>query len=119
MAEPVDGRGVDPVDAGRDRMLDGRDRIRIVLASPAVGPTAAADGPCAEADLADRKPAPSKRTCEQGHDASTLTGAVRSVEYDVAIAEMSRSGTRAATWANSSRVIAVSGTLECSPGARW
>src|SRR5712692_341546 len=63
MAESIDGRGVDPVDAGRDRMLDRGNRSRVVLASPAVGPTAAADGPRPEADLSDLKPARSEGTC--------------------------------------------------------
>src|ERR1700738_1896904 len=49
MAQSVDGRGVHPVDATRDRVLDGRDRIGVVLASPAVGPTSTADGPRAAA----------------------------------------------------------------------
>src|SRR5260370_13182281 len=73
MAQPVDGRGIDPVDAGRNRMLDGRDRSRVVLASPTVGPTATPDGPRAKANLGDLKPARSERTGTQRHDAGSST----------------------------------------------
>ena len=120
MAEPVDRGGIDPVDAGGDRVLDGRDRVRVVLAAPAVGPTATADGPRAEADLGDLKTARSERASQESHNASSSTGCrgSGSVEYAVPIAEMSRSGTRDATAAKSSRVIAVSGTFERAPGAR-
>ena len=53
MPEPVDGGGVDPVDAALDRMADGGDRLLVVLAAPADRPVAAADGPGAEPDRRD------------------------------------------------------------------
>jgi hypothetical protein len=34
VAEPVDGRGVDPVDAGVQRLVDGADGIPVVLSPP-------------------------------------------------------------------------------------
>src|SRR5205807_7228513 len=118
MAEPIDRRGIHPVDAGGDRVLDGRDRLGVVVAAPAVRPTPATNRPGAEADLGDLEPAPSERTCQEIHDANTSCCRGRSYEYAVTIAEMSSSGLRAATPAKSSRLIAVSGTLEPLPGAR-
>jgi hypothetical protein len=53
MAEPVDSRRVDPVDAALDRVTDGGDRLLVVLAAPAHRPIAAADGPGAEPDRRD------------------------------------------------------------------
>ena len=45
MPEAVDRGGVDPVDAGVEGLVDRRDAVAVVLAAPAEGPTAAADGP--------------------------------------------------------------------------
>ena len=52
-AEPVPGRGVDPVDAEVERPVDRRDGLLVVLRSPAEFPSAAADRPGAEADPGD------------------------------------------------------------------
>ena len=53
VAVAVDRRGVDPVDALRDRVADRGDRLRVVLRAPGEGPAAAARGPGAEADGRD------------------------------------------------------------------
>ena len=50
VAEAVDGRGIDPVDAEVEGAMDGGDRFVVVLRSPGEFPIAAADGPGAEAD---------------------------------------------------------------------
>src|SRR5207245_7743350 len=74
MDEPADGRGVDPGDAAIDRMTEGPDRAGVVLASPAVGPTSTADGPCSEANLGDLKIAGPERTLEQRfHDGTSFS----------------------------------------------
>src|SRR5207253_6034968 len=104
MAEPVDGRRIHPVDAARDRVADGRDRIGVVLASPAVRPSSAADGPGAETDLRDSKTARSQWTLQQCfHQAFSFA-------YSLTIAEISRSGVCAATAAKSWRARKVNGT---------
>src|SRR5467141_1575488 len=114
MAQSIDGRGVDPVAAGRNGVLDSGDRIRVVLASPSVGPIAPADGPRAEADLGDLHPACAERACQQFHQATSLCGCAPAVSdtYALTIAEMSRSGAVDATPATISRVNDVSGTAE-------
>ena len=53
MAQAVNGRSVDPVDAGVQRLVNGRDRILIVLCSPSRIPSRAADRPRSEADRRD------------------------------------------------------------------
>src|SRR2546428_883470 len=74
MAEPVDCRGVDPVDSAPDCVADGRDRVGVVLLSPTVGPTSTADGPCSEAHLRDVETASPERTVEQRfHDATSFS----------------------------------------------
>ena len=50
VAEPIDGGRIDPVHAGIEGGADGAHRFGIVLRSPAEGPTAAADGPGANAE---------------------------------------------------------------------
>ena len=114
MAQSIDGRGVDPVDAGRDGVFDGRDRVRVVLAPPPVGPSATADGPGAEADLGDSQTAYAERTCQQFHHATSFCCCAPAVSdaYALTIAEMSRSGAVDATPATISRVNDVSGTAE-------
>src|SRR5882672_3832473 len=72
MAHSVDGRSVDPVDAKRDRVPDRSDRVGVVLASPAVGPTSTTDRPGTETDLSDPKTARSERTPEQAHEATSF-----------------------------------------------
>ena len=61
-AEAVRGRGVDPVDPELQRPVDGRDRLVILLWSPAELPATAADGPGAEADAADLQAGLAQRT---------------------------------------------------------
>ena len=56
VAEPVDRRGVDPVDAPLDRVADRRDRLVVVDGPPAELPRAA-DRPRAEPDRRDLGPA--------------------------------------------------------------
>src|SRR5438132_6674506 len=114
MAQSIDGRGVDPVDAGRDRVLDGRHRIRVVLAAPPVGPSATSDGPRAEADLGDLQTACAERTFQQFHHATSLCCCAPAVSdaYALTIAEMSRSGAVVATPATISRVSDVSGAAD-------
>ena len=51
--QPVDGRGIDPVDAEIERGVDGSHRVVVLLAAPAELPVAATDGPGAEADGSD------------------------------------------------------------------
>ncbi len=50
VAQPVDGGGVDPVDAQLQRALYCSHGFFVVLGSPGGAPSAAADGPTAEAD---------------------------------------------------------------------
>ena len=50
MTEPVNRSSVDPIHPAIDGMKDGCDGVRIVLRSPAVCPTPAADGPGPESD---------------------------------------------------------------------
>ena len=93
--EAVDRRRIDPVDAARDGVADRRDRIGVVLASPAVGPAPASDGPGAEADLRDSKTGSSQRTLqERFHRAFSFS-------YVLTMAEMSKSGVWASTAAKS------------------
>src|SRR5262249_36933633 len=49
VAQAVDGRRVDPVDARVQRLVDGGDRVAVVLAAPGELPARAADGPRPEA----------------------------------------------------------------------
>src|SRR4029077_6146538 len=53
VSEPVNRRGVDPVDATLERVPDRRDGFVIVLRSPSVGPAAPAGYPRAESDARD------------------------------------------------------------------
>src|SRR5262249_18632091 len=55
VAQPVDGRGVDPVDAGVQRLLDGGDGVAVVLGPPGEFPARPADGPGPEADRGDEQ----------------------------------------------------------------
>ena len=55
VAQSVDGRGVDPVDAQIERAMNGGDGVVVVLRTPGVLPVAAADGPGAEADGSEMK----------------------------------------------------------------
>src|SRR5262249_24817815 len=50
VAQPVDGRRVNPVNAGVQRLVDGRDGVNVVLGTPGEFPAPAADGPSPEAD---------------------------------------------------------------------
>ena len=53
VAEAVLRRGVDPVDPEVERVVDGRDRLFVVLRAPAPVVVGAADRPRAEADAGD------------------------------------------------------------------
>jgi hypothetical protein len=53
VAEPIHGGGVNPVNSGLDGVLDGGNRLAVILAAPGVRPTGAADGPPAESDAGD------------------------------------------------------------------
>src|ERR1700761_5243492 len=50
MAQAINGRRIDPVDAEVQRLVNRRDRIVIVLRSPGKRPISAADGPRTEAN---------------------------------------------------------------------
>src|SRR5579859_5933143 len=50
MPESVDGGSIDPVDALVQSLMDGADRLIIVLCAPGKIPVAAANGPGTEAD---------------------------------------------------------------------
>ena len=50
MPKPVDGRSVDPVDAGIERGVDRFDGFVVVLRAPAESPSSAADSPGTDAD---------------------------------------------------------------------
>ncbi len=67
MPEPVDRRGVDPVDTQFERMAHRGQRRRIVLRTPAIRPAAAADGPRAESDAGDVQSAVAERMSGQCH----------------------------------------------------
>src|SRR5262249_5154898 len=53
VAEPVDGRGVDPVDAGVHRLVDRGDGVAVLLRAPGELPARPADGPRPESDRSD------------------------------------------------------------------
>ena len=53
VAQAVDGGGVDPGHPGVERRVDGRDRLLVVLRTPAERPVTAPDRPRAEADRGD------------------------------------------------------------------
>ena len=53
MAEPVDRRGVDPVDADLDGVIHRRNRLVVVLRTPGKRPAATSYRPGAEADAGD------------------------------------------------------------------
>ena len=55
VAEAVDGRRVDPVDAQIEGAMNGGDGFVVVLWAPGEFPVAAADGPCAKADGGELK----------------------------------------------------------------
>src|ERR1035437_5800979 len=61
MTEAVDRGRVYPADATRHGMLDGPDRVVIVLRTPSEGPAPAADRPRAKADCRDLEPAGAER----------------------------------------------------------
>src|SRR5258707_4352835 len=50
VAHTINSRGIDPVNAEVERAVDRRDRLFVVLFTPAKFPTRAADGPSAEAN---------------------------------------------------------------------
>src|SRR6516225_7900664 len=55
MAQSVDGRGVDPVDACIQRGVNRRDGFIVPLLAPGEGPVAATHRPCANTDGSDRQ----------------------------------------------------------------
>src|SRR5262249_50825665 len=55
VTKAVDGRRVDPVDAGVQRLADGGDGVPVVLGAPGEFPARAPDGPGAEADRGDEQ----------------------------------------------------------------
>src|SRR5688500_3578699 len=61
MTQSVRRGGIDPVDAGLDRVVDGSDRVPVVLRPPAALPVAAADRPGAEPDTRDREAGSAER----------------------------------------------------------
>ncbi len=67
VAEAVDRRGVDPVDAQRDGAPHRGDGLRVVLRTPPEGPVAAAGGPRAEPDGRDLQAARAERPPAQCH----------------------------------------------------
>src|SRR5207249_11300938 len=67
VAEPIDGRRVDPVDPTLDGMAHGRERRGVVLRAPAERPAAAPDRPGAEADGRDIESARAEWTGWQSH----------------------------------------------------
>ena len=56
---------IQPMPSSRARS-DGGDRVAVVLRAPAEGPVAAADGPCAEAELGDGGTAGAEGACGDG-----------------------------------------------------
>src|SRR6185437_514702 len=67
MPQPVNGGGVDPVDAKFENMLHGRERSCVVLRPPGECPVAASNGPRAEADRRDFHSARAQFTFRQTH----------------------------------------------------
>src|SRR5690606_18953107 len=67
-AMSIDGRGIDPVDAGIDGRADRADRIVVVLFAPGELPAAATHRPGAEADRGQLEAALSETSSrEMGH----------------------------------------------------
>jgi len=66
MAQAVDGRGIDPVHAEPDRVMDGGDRIGVVLWSPSEEP-GPAGRPRSEADGRDLETTPAQQPPGQAH----------------------------------------------------
>src|SRR5436190_20266972 len=50
MAQSIDSRGVDPVDTGVERLVNGRDRVIVALSPPAKFPSRATDRPGPKTD---------------------------------------------------------------------
>ena len=69
---PVHGRRVDPVHAPLHRVSDGRDRLGVVLRSPAECPAASAERPRAQAEGRDLRPVPAEPAQWQRHRPSFL-----------------------------------------------
>src|SRR5207245_2121474 len=72
MAETVNSGGVDPVDAQLDGVTHGRKGSRVILRAPAERPTAAADGPGAEAEGCNLQSTRAEGTGRQCHDVTSL-----------------------------------------------
>ena len=86
-AETVGGRGVDPVDPELHRPVDGRDRLVILLRSPAELPATAADGPGAEANAADLQAGIAQRA---GPELCLLHDALPSTETVLLVSDSAR-----------------------------